>query len=86
MLLMELLGDNITTGGVQVFATDLRETALNKARLGIFNKDEVADVLTRRLTKYFTRINGSHPILHTIRDLYNFSTHNDFKGSAIFKI
>src|SRR5215216_6787806 len=62
MLLMEVLGDKTDTSSVQVFATDLSDVAINKARLGIYSKDEVAGISSTMLNRFFNRVDGSYRI------------------------
>lgn len=76
MLIMESLGENATAVPVQIFATDLSEVAVNKARLGLYSKDEVADVSPKRLQRFFTKVDGHYRIIKPIRDLCIFATHN----------
>ncbi|HUR66653.1 MAG TPA: CheR family methyltransferase [Chitinophagaceae bacterium] len=61
---------------IQIFATDLSERSVNKARLGLYNKDEVVEIPERMLTKYFTRHENSYRIQKNIRDLCIFAVHN----------
>jgi two-component system, chemotaxis family, CheB/CheR fusion protein len=76
IILMEVLGDKATTTSVQVFATDLSEPAINKARLGIYSKDEVISIPPKNLELYFTKADGSYRIIKSIRDVCVFATHN----------
>jgi two-component system, chemotaxis family, CheB/CheR fusion protein len=86
MILMEVLGESAAGNSVQIFATDLSETAINRARLGIYSKDEVADVPARRLSKFFTKIDGSYRIIRSIRDLCVFANHNVLKDPPFSKV
>lgn len=86
MLLMEVLGEQATTTQVQIFATDLSESAVNKARLGIYSKDEVADVSAQRLNRFFTKIDGSHRIVRAIREVCVFATHNVLKDPPFSRV
>ncbi len=86
MLLMEILGDKAATTSVQVFATDLSELAINKARLGIYTKDEVASIPAATLNRFFVRIDGSYRIIKGIRDLCVFATHNVLKDPPFSRL
>jgi len=86
MLLMEVLGENATTTQVQIFATDLSESAVNKARLGIYSKDEVADVSAQRLSRFFTKIDGSYRIVRAIREVCVFAVHNVLKDPPFSRL
>jgi two-component system, chemotaxis family, CheB/CheR fusion protein len=56
ILVMEVLGEKAANTSVQIFATDLSESAVNKARLGIYSKDEVADISSPGSTVFSTRL------------------------------
>ncbi|RYF87055.1 MAG: PAS domain S-box protein [Chitinophagaceae bacterium] len=86
ILMMELLGERVATTDVQIFATDLSESAVNKARLGIYTKDEVADVSAQRLNRFFNKIDGSYRIIRSIRDICVFATHNVLKDPPFSRL
>jgi two-component system, chemotaxis family, CheB/CheR fusion protein len=86
IILMEVLGEKAATTNVQIFATDLSELAINKARLGIYSKDELSDVPTRRLERFFTKIDGSYRIIKSIRDLCVYATHNVLKDPPFSRL
>ncbi|MDQ3278000.1 MAG: chemotaxis protein CheR, partial [Bacteroidota bacterium] len=86
ILLMEILGDKAAGTNVQIFATDLSESAVNKARLGIYSKDEVADVSTQRLNRFFTKVDNHYRIIRSIRDLCVFATHNVLKDPPFSRL
>jgi two-component system CheB/CheR fusion protein len=79
IILMELLNNKTTLPPIQIFATDLSELAVAKARLGVYSKTELAEVSPKRLQQYFTKIDGSYRIVKAIRDLCVFAPHNIFK-------
>ena len=86
MLMVEVLGEKMATTNIQIFATDLSETAINKARIGIYSKDEVVDVPPKRLQQFFTKIDGSHRIIKSIRDLCVFAKHNVLKDPPFSRL
>ncbi|MBB1283535.1 PAS domain S-box protein [Flavisolibacter sp. BT320] len=86
ILMMEILGEKAATTDVQIFATDLSESAVNKARLGIYTKDEVADVSSQRLNRFFNKIDGSYRIIRSIRDVCVFATHNVLKDPPFSRL
>lgn len=86
MLLVEVLGDKIANTPVQLFATDLSEMVINKARLGIYNKHDVADIEPKRLQRFFTKTEGSYRIVKSIRDMCVFATHNVTKDPPFSRI
>nr|WP_295924821.1 CheR family methyltransferase [uncultured Dyadobacter sp.] len=76
MLIMEILGDRAASVPVQIFATDLSETAIAKARLGIYARSEVKEISRRRLDRFFTKIDDHYRINKPVRDLCVFAPHN----------
>jgi len=76
MILMEIIGDRAVSIPIQIFATDLSESAINKARLGVYTAGEVADVSAARLDRFFTRSDENFRINKFIRDLCIFAPHN----------
>ncbi|RYY95697.1 MAG: chemotaxis protein CheR, partial [Chitinophagaceae bacterium] len=86
MMVVEALGDNLARVPVQLFATDLSEAVINKARLGIYSKDDVQDIPPKRLQRFFTRTEGSYRIIKSIRDLCVFATHNVAKDPPFSRI
>lgn len=76
MMLVEILGDKIANVPVQIFATDLSETAIARARLGIYTKSEVKEVSEQRLRRFFTRTDDHYRINKLVRNLCIFSPHN----------
>jgi two-component system CheB/CheR fusion protein len=86
ILMMEALGEKATTTTVQIFATDLSEPAINKARLGIYSNDEVANVPPKKLDHYFNRVDGSYRIIKSIRDICIFATHNVLKDPPFSRV
>lgn len=86
ILLIEVLGEQYTSTPIQIFATDLSEFAIRKARLGVYNKDEVMDVSPKRLQRFFTKMDGSYRIIKSIRDLCVFATHNIAKDPPFSRL
>ena len=86
IILMELLGDMNISKPIQIFATDLSELSIAKARLGVYSKNDLTGVSPKRLERFFTKIDGSYRILKTIRDLCVFAPHNIFKDPPFSRI
>ena len=86
ILLIEVLGEQYTHLPIQIFATDLSEVAINKARLGIYNKDEVQEISPKRLQRFFSKMDGSYRIIKAIRDICVFATHNIAKDPPFSRL
>jgi len=86
MLLFEVLGNKAGATPIQIFATDLSEAAINKARLGVYSKSDVADVPPDRLQAFFTKPDGHYRIIKSIRDVCIFATHNIAKDPPFSRL
>jgi two-component system CheB/CheR fusion protein len=86
MILFELLGDKATGSLVQIFATDLSETAIMKARQGLYSGSDMRDISPKRIQRFFTKTDGSYRIIKPIRDLCIFAPHNVFKDPPFSRI
>ncbi|MFA9478477.1 chemotaxis protein CheB [Phycisphaerales bacterium AB-hyl4] len=61
---------------LQVFASDLCEPALRKAREGIYPDSIEGDVSSERLSRFFDKENSSYRIHKNVRERLVFATHN----------
>lgn len=86
MLLIEILGERFLHLPIQLFATDLSETAIAKARLGVYNKGEVEGVNSKRLQRFFTKADGTYRIIKSVRDICIFATHNIAKDPPFSRL
>jgi two-component system CheB/CheR fusion protein len=77
--LFEYLKDRAISTPIQIFATDLSEGAIVKARSGIYGKNAPVNVSAQRLKNFFTRVEGNYQIIKPIRDICIFATHNLLK-------
>jgi two-component system, chemotaxis family, CheB/CheR fusion protein len=76
--LVEFLGEERAEISIQVFGTDLSESAIQRARAGVYKENIEADVTPARLRRFFYKADGGYQIKKTIRDLCIFSTQNVF--------
>jgi two-component system CheB/CheR fusion protein len=60
--LMEVLGDQAASRRIQIFATDVSETAIEHARAGVYPMSISADVSSERLKRFFTKADGGYKI------------------------
>ncbi len=71
---------------VQIFATDISEPAIIKARAGIFSKTQMEGVSEQRLQEFFIKANGSYQVNKNIRDMCVFAVHNFLKDPPFGKL
>jgi two-component system CheB/CheR fusion protein len=74
--LMEFLEEAEMSLPFEIFATDISETAIEKARAGIYADATLAHVSPQRLARFFTRTERGHQIAKIIRDVCVFARHN----------
>ncbi len=74
--LMEFLDNGEVLAPIEIFATDISETAIEKARIGIYAGASLAHVSPQRLARFFTRTERGYQVAKSIRDLCVFARHN----------
>jgi two-component system, chemotaxis family, CheB/CheR fusion protein len=84
--LQEQLGDKATAMKIQIFATDVSETAIAKARTGIYGQNELDGISPSRLQQFFVKMDGTYQVSKTIRDMCVFAHHNLLKDPPFSKI
>jgi two-component system CheB/CheR fusion protein len=60
----------------QIFGTDLSESALDKARSGLYLENIAQDVSAERLRRFFTKVDGRYRISKDIREMCVFARHD----------
>jgi len=73
MALLEYFGESVPSARIQIFGTDVSETALQQARAGVYSASAVQDVSSERLQRFFTKQNGEYRVAKSIRDLCLFA-------------
>ncbi len=76
MMLLEINESQTTNTPIQIFATDLSERAIGKARVGVYTKQELETVSPQRIQRFFTKTDGSFRVNKTVRDMCVFAPHN----------
>ena len=84
--LHEYFGDTIESRNIQVFATDISETAIAKARRGIYQKKDMAGLGEARIKQFFTKIDGSYQVNKMIRQICVFACQNFLKDPPFAKL
>lgn len=70
----------------QIFATDLDNDAIEKARRGIFSSSIAIDVSPERINKYFTPQEDEYRINPSIREMLVFAPHDIIKDPPFTKL
>lgn len=72
--LLEFLTDQVIQPPIQIFATDIGEQAIGKARSGVYSENQMVDVSPERRTGYFiAQEEGSYRISKAVRELCVFA-------------
>lgn len=61
---------------LQVFATDLNEAVLDKARHGLYAKNLVQDIPPERLRRFFVEEDGGYRVIKSLREVVVFARQN----------
>ncbi len=67
------------SGGVvplMVYATDLNNVGIEKARTGLYPKSIARDISPERLRRFFVEVDGGYRVAKAIRDVCIFARHN----------
>jgi two-component system, chemotaxis family, CheB/CheR fusion protein len=74
------LTEYITESGsvvpLMVYATDLSNAGIEKARSGLYPKSIVNDISPERLRRFFVEVDGGYRVAKAIRDVCIFARHN----------
>jgi len=71
---------------IQLFASDISENVIAKARTGIYSWQEVQNISEARLRDYFLKIDGTYHVKKEIRDMCIFAIHNFIKDPPFAKM
>jgi two-component system, chemotaxis family, CheB/CheR fusion protein len=86
MLLFEGSGETERHGRIQVFASDVDETALQTARAGIYPEGIADDVSPERLQRYFKKQGGGYQVGKVLREAVVFSRQNLLSDAPFSKL
>jgi two-component system CheB/CheR fusion protein len=64
---------------VQIFATDISDFALDRARSGVYAANEASGISKERLTRFFVRHDGGYQIHKSVREMCVFAKQNVVK-------
>ncbi len=76
--LLETLSELRIEAPIQIFGTDLSETAIQKARTGVYKESIASDVSEVRLRRFFQKIPSGYQISKPLRDMCVFARQNVF--------
>lgn len=86
MIPNEISGETLANASIQIFASDLSDSAIAKARIGLYSKSDLEGISPKRLQRFFTKVDGQFRIVKSIRDLCVFAPHNILKDPPFSKL
>ncbi len=83
MLLCEQRDALHSSANIQVFATDIDESAVARARAGLYPESITTDVRQSRLRQFFTKADSHYEVVKSVREKILFAIHNVLARSAV---
>jgi two-component system CheB/CheR fusion protein len=83
---LEFMGDRAPTVPIQIFATDVSDVVIDRARQGVYLENIAGDLSPERLRRFFTKSNGGYQISKTIRDICVFARQNLIQDPPFSKL
>src|SRR5216110_749812 len=74
--ILEALGGQAAKWRIQIFGTDLSESVVEHARMGIYSSAIEKDVSQARLKRFFVKRDGTYQIHRNVRDICTFARQN----------
>ncbi len=84
--LLEFLGGKATRHDIQVFGTDISDKPLQRARVGIYSEQALAQVSIERRRRFFTQVSGGFQIAKSLQNLCVFAKQNVAKDPPFSKV
>lgn len=76
MLVTDLLGDDLQSLTIRIFATDIAADAVDFARQGVYPESALADLPAGLVERHFTRRDGAFEVRKHVRGLVVFGEHD----------
>lgn len=74
--LLEFLAARSTNLPIQIYATDISESAIAQARSGFYTPAQVAHISPERLYRFFVQVEGGYQIAKPVREICVFARQN----------
>lgn len=84
--LKEFFDDAVPGIKIQLFASDISENVIAKARAAIYSSADVQNVSPERLNAHFTKLDGMYHVKKEIREMCVFAVHNFIKDPPFAKM
>jgi two-component system CheB/CheR fusion protein len=70
---LEYLRSQNSSAAIQIFATDVSETALERARAGLYSESAMSGLSRERVRQFFVRSDGGYQIIKALREVCIFA-------------
>lgn len=84
--LLEHLGDNAKGVSILIFATDIDELAIERARAGVYPENVIQDLSPERIRRFFTQADSGFRISRRVREMCIFATQDVAKDPPFSRI
>jgi len=84
--LLEFLGERASNLQIQIFATDISENIIQKARAGVYPESIAMDMSADRLKRFFQKADGGYQIAKPVRDICVFAKQDIGKDPPFSKL
>ena len=84
--LAEKLREPAIPTALQIFGTDISDSAIQKARTGLYPETSVAEVSPARLRRFFVKVAGGYQIIKSIREMCIFARQDLIKDAPFPKL
>lgn len=86
IMLNSILRDKIDQYKIQIFATDIDERAIAKARRGIYSAKALENISRDVIDNYFLKRDGEYELIKSIRGMVLFSKHDVISNPPFLKL
>jgi two-component system CheB/CheR fusion protein len=84
--LSEYMREHAHNTPIQVFATDISDAAIERARAGVYPESIAADVPADLLRRYFTSSNSAYQVTRNLRDVCVFARQNVVRDAPFSRL
>ncbi|MGH9402340.1 MAG: chemotaxis protein CheB [Terriglobia bacterium] len=84
--LLEFLGSAANATGIQIFATDISDAALAKARMGAYTESITTEVSPERIRRFFVKTTHGYQINKMIREMCVFARQDIIKDPPFSRL